>query len=209
MIYQLRVLIRGVSPMIWRCILVRCDSTLAELHSVLQAVFDWSGECLHCFCIHGKEYGSTADADRRIARLSDFRLHCGERFVYRYNFCSGWECEVRLQATIPAEEGQGYPLCAGGKRAAPPEMCPGPWAYLELLDHHKYHPPVDEMDIVVDAVERVLETRDLTALGDREELREAMERLEEYTLFQPDRFERRQVNHRLRELAQACEGGRS
>jgi len=103
MIYQLRVLIRGVSPMIWRCILVRCDSTLAELHSVLQAVFDWSGECLHCFCIHGKEYGSTADADRRIARLSDFRLHCGERFVYRYNFCSGWECEVRLQATIPAE----------------------------------------------------------------------------------------------------------
>ena len=30
--YQLRVVLRGVSPLIWRRLLVRSDSTIADLH---------------------------------------------------------------------------------------------------------------------------------------------------------------------------------
>ena len=34
-VYQLRVVLRGISPLIWRRILVRSDSTIADLHATL------------------------------------------------------------------------------------------------------------------------------------------------------------------------------
>ena len=56
-IYQLRIWIRRISPQIWRRLLVRSDSTIAELHDALQIVFGWSDEHLHQFLIRGKPYG--------------------------------------------------------------------------------------------------------------------------------------------------------
>ena len=56
-IYQLRVVIAGISPLIWRRLLVAADTTIAELHTILQTVFGWSGEHLHRFVIHGTDYG--------------------------------------------------------------------------------------------------------------------------------------------------------
>jgi Plasmid pRiA4b ORF-3-like protein len=50
-IYQLRIVLRGISPLIWRRLLVRSDTTLAQLHLVLQILFDWSNEHLHHFRI--------------------------------------------------------------------------------------------------------------------------------------------------------------
>jgi hypothetical protein len=35
-IYQLRAMLRGIGPLIWRRLLVRSDSTGARLHEVLQ-----------------------------------------------------------------------------------------------------------------------------------------------------------------------------
>jgi len=32
-VYQLRVVLRGVSPLIWRRLLVRSDSSIADLHA--------------------------------------------------------------------------------------------------------------------------------------------------------------------------------
>ena len=57
-IYQLRIVLRGISPLIWRRLLVRSDTTLAQLHLMLQLIFDWSNEHLHHFHIFGKDYGS-------------------------------------------------------------------------------------------------------------------------------------------------------
>ena len=55
--YQLRVVIAGISPLIWRRLLAAADTTIAELHTILQTVFGWSGEHLHRFVIHGTDYG--------------------------------------------------------------------------------------------------------------------------------------------------------
>ena len=52
-VYQLRVVVRGISPLIWRRLEVPATTTIAGLHSVLQTVFGWSGEHLHRFLIHG------------------------------------------------------------------------------------------------------------------------------------------------------------
>src|SRR5919106_4259961 len=46
-IYQLRVVLLGISPIIWRRLLVRGDSTIADLHHTLQITFGWSDDHLH------------------------------------------------------------------------------------------------------------------------------------------------------------------
>ena len=58
-VYQLRVVLRGISPLIWRRLLIRGDSSIADLHRTLQVAFGWSGEHLHRFVIHGRERRST------------------------------------------------------------------------------------------------------------------------------------------------------
>jgi pRiA4b ORF-3-like protein len=121
-LYQLRIVLGGISPLIWRCVLVRSETTLAHLHAILQILFAWSDEHLRRFHIHGKEYGSSGVQTRRVL-LSDLQLHRGERFRYVYDVGAHWACDIRLEAIWPLAPRCVYPLCLGGNRAAPPEDC--------------------------------------------------------------------------------------
>jgi len=56
-IYQLHIFILGISPMIWRRVKVRRDSTIADLHCIIQIAMGWTDTHLHRFIIHGKDYG--------------------------------------------------------------------------------------------------------------------------------------------------------
>ncbi|WP_239338036.1 plasmid pRiA4b ORF-3 family protein [Frankia sp. CiP3] len=86
--YQLRVVLAGISPLIWRRLLVAGQTSVAELHTVLQIAFGWSDEHLHRFTIHGVDYGLARPGaagfarDARQVRLADFGLRVGEQFVY-------------------------------------------------------------------------------------------------------------------------------
>jgi hypothetical protein len=140
--------------MVWRRLLVCSDSTVAELHHVLQVAFGWSDEHLHCFRIHGKEYGiphvgglSFSD-DATNVRLAVFQLRARERFFYEYDFYDHWVHEIRVEQILPLDSTETYPLCTGGARAAPPEDCGGAWAYLQLLDRHTYHFPYEAAEVV-------------------------------------------------------------
>jgi Plasmid pRiA4b ORF-3-like protein len=46
-VYQFRVVVQGISPLIWRRLLIRSDMSLATLHAALQIVFAWSDVHLH------------------------------------------------------------------------------------------------------------------------------------------------------------------
>lgn len=59
-IYKLHIWIRQISPMIGRRILVRSESSIAQLHDVIQIAFSWSDSHLHRFRIHGRDYGIRA-----------------------------------------------------------------------------------------------------------------------------------------------------
>jgi hypothetical protein len=48
-IYQLRAVLRGIRPLIWRRVLARSDSTVAQLHQALQVAFGWEDEHLNRF----------------------------------------------------------------------------------------------------------------------------------------------------------------
>jgi hypothetical protein len=209
-VYQFRVVVQGVSPLVWRRLLVRSDMSLATLHATLQIVFAWSDVHLHSFHIHGREYGSARlggpsfDIDARHVPFVALCLHRGERFSYLYNFIDHWECELRLEAIVPLDPRRIYPVCTGGKRAAPPEDCGGAWAYLQMVDRH--HVPLEAMAVVATVLNRLLKADDQTTvrqiIGDQETFREAVDQLDAYLRFRPEHFDRRDVNHRLRALSQ-------
>jgi len=208
-IYQLRVVLRGVSPLVWRRLLVSSETPLAELHATLQHAFAWSDDHLHRFLIHGTAYGvphlggiSFRDDAQRVP-LSRFRLHRGERFRYEYDFTVNWQLDLRLERAMPFDPDRPLPSCIGGSRAAPPESCAGPWAYLQQLEEHKSHLPLEELSLLAEALQRWLDAGgDRRALGDLDEFQEAVDRVEAYRAFQPDRFDRRALNRQLRTLAQ-------
>jgi pRiA4b ORF-3-like protein len=45
----------GISPMIWRRLVISSETSIAHLHKYIQIAFDWSDEHLHSFRIHGKD----------------------------------------------------------------------------------------------------------------------------------------------------------
>ena len=80
-IYQLKVVLLGISPMIWRRLLVKSDSMIADLHYILQIAMGWEDIHLHHFIIHGKQYGITqpggiifSDCAKRSARGNRARV---------------------------------------------------------------------------------------------------------------------------------------
>jgi Plasmid pRiA4b ORF-3-like protein len=206
-VYQFRVVLQGISPLVWRRLLLRSDMSLATLHATLQIVFAWSDMHLHAFRSHGKEYGSTRpggpsfDDDPRHVPLAALSLHRREHFTYVYNFIDHWLCDLQLEAILPVDPRRCYPACTGGKRAAPPEDCGGAWAYMQLVDQH--HIPLAAMSVVATALERLLQADGQTTIrqviGDRATFREAVGQLDAYLQFQPDHFDRHDVNTQLRE----------
>jgi Plasmid pRiA4b ORF-3-like protein len=209
-VYQFHVVLQGISPLSWRRLLLRSDMSLATLHAALQIVFAWSDEHLHYFRIHGKEYGGTRlggphfGDDPRHVSLGQLHLHRGERFTYVYNFIDDWVCALRLEAVLPLDSGCRYPICLGGKRAAPPEDCGGAWAYLQRVDRH--HVPLAAMATLATVLEHLLKADDQTTIrqliGDPETFRDAVDQLDAYLEFRPEHFDRRDVNTQLCALVQ-------
>ena len=166
-------------------------------------MFAWSNEHLHSFYIHGREYGSSGALTRGVL-LRDLGLHRGERFRYVYDFGAHWECDIRLEALLPPAPRHVYPVCIGGKRAAPSEDCWGAWEYLERLDQHRLYPPLEAMQVVAEAISTLLvadpQTSVREALGELDEFREAVDCLDVYQQFRPDHCDRHEINTQLQSL---------
>jgi Plasmid pRiA4b ORF-3-like protein len=105
-IYQLHIFILGISPMIWRRVKIRSDSTIADLHYIIQIAMGWTDSHLHRFIIHGKHYGIAKiggmefSDDPKEVKLSDFGLRMRERFLYEYDFGDNWQHQIRVEAIL-------------------------------------------------------------------------------------------------------------
>src|SRR5437016_4291359 len=101
--YQFRVVLVGISPLIWRRLLVPSDTTVADFHQVLQISFGWTDSHLHQFLIHAKRYGLSRSGgiafrdDPLEIKLSDFGLRVSEKFLYEYDFGDHWQHLIRVE----------------------------------------------------------------------------------------------------------------
>src|SRR5262245_12988575 len=114
-VYQLRIRLCAISPLIWRRILVYSDTSIADLHHLIQRAFSWTDSHLHRFVIHGKAYGIAYMGgipftdDPSQVRLADFCFRLNERFAYEYDFCDLWRHEIRLEQILPCDPMYAYP----------------------------------------------------------------------------------------------------
>ena len=119
-IYQFRVVLKGISPLIWRRLPVPDDGSIADPRFILQIAFDWDDRNLHRFFIHGKDYGiyhsggmSFSDDPYQI-KLADFKFRKGEKFLSEYDFFNSWKHLLGIEAILSVDPQKHYPLSTGG-----------------------------------------------------------------------------------------------
>ena len=198
---QIKVWLTGISPMVWRRVLVPASFTLRELHGVFQIAMGWDG-IHHLFRLRAARYGSlelsAASPDVALAAL---QLRKGARFVYEYDLNVPWRHEVRVEHRMPAAD-MTYPACTGGSGACPPEDCGGPASFMAGRDDLLSLEAMDDLETMAGILGEVAQARRSDLLDDDEtrwRLERAVERSKAREQAQGRPFSRRQVNARLRQ----------
>jgi hypothetical protein len=151
-IYRLYVFLLEIAPPIWRRIELSSDSSLTELHRILQVAMGWEDYHLHEFEVGGQRYGvpdTDFDLPGQVVKDSAIKLsralpRRGYSLLYTYDFGDGWSHSVVLEDIAPIEPDTNYPRVVDGARACPPEDSGGPDGYADLLEilakpRHKEH----------------------------------------------------------------------
>jgi len=139
-VHQLKITLRSVEPPVWRRIVVRSDTNLAELAAILEAAMGWLGGHLHAFEGAEARYAMPApewpddDLDERAVRVRVVLPDVGSKLRWDYDFGDGWEHDVVVENIGPGQSNVDDPICLAGSMACPPEDCGGPMGYEDLLD---------------------------------------------------------------------------
>ena len=152
-VYQIKVALKEIRPPIWRRLEALSDTTLEELHLILQVAMGWANYHLHQFTLDGIEYGQPDPdygaevEDERRVKLYQVAPEENVKFIYEYDFGDSWEHTVLIEKILPVERGKHYPICVKGKRACPPEDVGGPWGYTDFIKAvlHIAHPEHEDM----------------------------------------------------------------
>jgi hypothetical protein len=143
-IYQMKILLEGITPPIYRRIQVPGLLTLAALHNVIQCVMGWTDCYLHRFIINGQMFGRPDEdesfddnepplRDERTMCLADVVIDVPTSFTYTYDIRNDWRHTIMVEKMVPPKLATDYPTCLVGKRACPPEDVGGIGGYEELL----------------------------------------------------------------------------
>jgi len=136
-VWRVKITLLGVEPAVWRTILVRPDTTLAQFHRYVQAAMGWQESHLYLFQIGGREYGVPSDFDQKVFDARRYTLarliaEVPAGFAYVYDFGDHWVHRIDIEATEDAAYRKQYPICVDGAGDCPPEDCGGPPGYRNL-----------------------------------------------------------------------------
>ncbi|MEW9824916.1 MAG: plasmid pRiA4b ORF-3 family protein (plasmid) [Candidatus Symbiodolus clandestinus] len=139
---ELHIELAGISPVIWRRILIPSTTTLGKLHTVIQLAFSWRDYHLHEFSIRDKRYGipdpelnwgEPIRSEKGI--LLTRALNNTDNFKYIYDFGDDWEHIIKVEKRLPYDPDRGLSImCLEGKNAAPPEDVGGIPGYEEFVE---------------------------------------------------------------------------
>ena len=156
-ILQLKMRLLGLSPMIWRRVLVPVSTSLRELHGIIQVAMGWEGIHLYQFDIRAARYGSfELFASNPDVPLSDFAFRQNKKFTYVYDMGDHWEHEIRVEKHVGFDPKKKYPTCTGGSGACPPEDCGGVEGYLYRRDEADGYDAWQDMNAMVDLLSDVI-----------------------------------------------------
>ena len=201
-IVQIKVWLLGISPIIWRRVLVPAGLTLRELHGVIQVAMGWEGIHLYQFRLRAARYGSSElSASSPDVTLVALRFRKGARFIYEYDLNIPWQHEIRIEDRLEPEACKAYPACIGGGGVCPPEDCAGPAAFMTRHDEMLSLDSLEDLGTMAESIEDVVLERRPEVLDDEEtrwRLEHAVERSRARARAQGPPFSRRTVNARLR-----------
>jgi hypothetical protein len=148
-IYQFKVSIDEIKPLIWRQIQVPSIYTFWDLHVAIADSMGWLDYHLHMFELINPKDGSQEiigypDEDRfedNPVHLPGWQLKIADYFnltnnksKYIYDFGDNWIHTITLEKILPRNKGVKYPVCIDGKRRCPPEDCGGISGYENFLE---------------------------------------------------------------------------
>ncbi|MFH0861922.1 MAG: SEC-C metal-binding domain-containing protein [Candidatus Altiarchaeota archaeon] len=158
---QLKIMLDGLKPPVWRRFIVEDSISFKRLHEVIQAVMGWDNYHLYSFqvdgtyiegeeeilCVDGmfKAFQGGSKAASPKKRLNELIREAGQKFSYTYDFGDNWQHTLSVEKIM--EKGpQKSPVCIAGERACPPEDCGSVWGYIELMEIRKNrnHPQYEE-----------------------------------------------------------------
>lgn len=96
-IYQFKICLKDITPIIWCTFLIKSDSTLKDLHYLIQILMGWTDYHLNEFIIKGQRYtipnmiGNTSPGGKygSTIKLEEFKLKKNEKLLYTYDFRAG------------------------------------------------------------------------------------------------------------------------
>jgi hypothetical protein len=158
-VYQFKISLREITPVVWRRIQVPTKYDFWDLHVAIQDSMGWLDYHLHQFSIkrpHAHkitEIGFPDDEgyydDIEILpgweiNISSYFSDLGVSALYRYDFGDGWEHDILLEGLMIKEPSIKYPRCVGGEFKCPPEDCGGVSGFFDFLEAvlnptHKEH----------------------------------------------------------------------
>ena len=140
--YQLKISLQGAKPPIWRRLQVPGDTTLGQLHEIIQIAMGWRNTHQHQFMIERICYcPPEGDNSWRTSRPKDehnYTIHeLGEKlapsFQYIYDYGDNWMHQIIVEKTFEPDAAQPVPQVITGRRACPPEDSGGIPGYHEIL----------------------------------------------------------------------------
>jgi hypothetical protein len=164
-IFQFKVQLEEINPIIWRRIQVASSYSFWDLHVSIQDAMGWNDSHLHKFRIENpvskkeEQIGIPEDEldNKIIAGWKEsinnwFNLN-NKTALYIYDFGDNWIHSIKLEEILPFDENIKYPRCIGGERACPPDDVGGVSGYYEFVEIMKNpsHPTHKEMTEWIDS----------------------------------------------------------
>lgn len=127
-IYQMKVSLKGVKPIVWRRILVEDDMSFFKLQKTIAVAFDWPFSKFSEFrvrdiaiCQRYSKIDFLKECLNSITtRLRVFNIEPGECVVMQYDIVDKWVFDIEIEAYVKEESGVQYPVCVECSGQAPP-----------------------------------------------------------------------------------------
>ncbi len=175
-IYQLKIVTVGIKPKIERVLWIQSTATFLKLHDILQSLFGLYA--CHLFEFYpSRDVSPISDGHDHSRLAKNVKLSTEFRYTKKvdcpYDFGDDWRFAITLQKIVSAISLLDYPFCVDGTGGMLIEDCGGSYCYNLLTAWCR--------DKTSENKEAVLEQFD-------------EDMLEVYEDFDPDRFDRDEVN---------------